>query len=92
MLQNSGNVDNSTPLIDLKVKNYNLGPGPSSIDADAADTDTWQTIAKMSEQEDVFNIFCRSRKNDEWKAFMELMMGKNTTMTTIPNVIVTKLI
>jgi hypothetical protein len=43
----------------------------------------------MSEEEDIFNLFHRCRKNDEWKAFLELMMDKNTTITTIPNVIVT---
>jgi len=93
-LRDCGDVDNYASRIDQKVKDYNLCTGltaPSTTDTDA-DTDTAKTIAKMSEQENIFYLLCGIPKNDKWKVFLELMMDKNATMTTTPDEIVTKLI
>jgi hypothetical protein len=52
-LQNCRDVDNYSSRIDRKVKDYNLGPGPTSTDT--ADTDpNAKTMTKMSEQEHIF--------------------------------------
>jgi len=90
-LQDCGDVDNYASLIDRKVKDYNLCAGPSTTDT-ATDTDSAKTIAKMSEQEDIFYLLRGIPRNDEWKVFLELMMDKNATMTATPDEIVTKLV
>jgi hypothetical protein len=96
-LQDCGDVDNYALRIDRKVKYDNLCAGPiapSTAGTDAADTDTDSatSIAKMSEQEHIFYLLCGIPRNDKWKVFLELMMGKNATMTATANEIVTKLV
>jgi hypothetical protein len=61
----------------------------------AANTNTdanAKTIAKMSEQEHIFNILRGVPRNDKWKVFPELMMDKNATMTATPDEIITQLV
>jgi len=92
-LQNSRDVDIYASQIDRNVKDYNLWVGPMTTDTDAADTDaSAKTITKMSGKEYIFYLLRRIRRNDEWKAFLELMMRKNVTMTTTPDEIITKLV
>jgi hypothetical protein len=79
--------------IDLRVKDYNLSTGPTTNDTDAADTNVnAKTIPKLSEQEHILYLLRGIPSNDEWKVFLELMLNKNTMMTTTPDEIVTKLI
>jgi hypothetical protein len=54
-------------------------------------TDSAKTIAKMSEQEQIFYLLRGIPRNDEWNVFLQLMMDKNTMMTTTPDEIITKL-
>jgi hypothetical protein len=75
-----------------KVKDYNLCAGPMCNHTNAADPEaSAMTIAMMSEQELIIYLLHGIPKNDEWKVFLELMMGKYATMTTMPEEIVTKL-
>jgi hypothetical protein len=60
-LQDCGDVDNYALRINQKVKDYNICAGPSTTDTDA---DTTKTIAKMSEQEHIFYLRRRIRRND----------------------------
>jgi len=46
----------------------------------------------MSAQERIFYLLHRIPRNDEWTVFLELMMDKNSMMTTTPNEIITKLV
>jgi hypothetical protein len=92
-LQDCRGVDNYASQIDRKVKDNNLCAGPSTTDTDATDTDaSTKTIAKISEQQYIFDLLCGIRRNDEWKVFLQQMMDKNTTMTATPDEIVTKLV
>ena len=94
-LQNSGDVDNCALHINQKVKDYSLCAGPTApltTDTDAADTDSAKTIAKRSEQENIFCLLCGIPRNHKWKLFQKLMMHKNGTMTAMPDEIVTMLI
>jgi hypothetical protein len=66
--QDSGDVDNYTPEIDRKVKDFNLCAGPMTNVTDATDTDaSAKRVAKMSEQEHNFYLLRRIPRNDEWK-------------------------
>jgi len=91
-LQDCRDVDNYALQIDQKVKDYNLWAGPSTTDTDATDTDSAKTIAKMSEQEHIFYLLCGIARNDQGKDLLELMMDKNTTMTTTPDGITTMVV
>jgi hypothetical protein len=91
-LQDCGNIYNYALRIDPKVKDYNLCTRPSTSDMDTADTDSAKTIAKISEQDHIFYLLHGIPKNDEGTGFLELMMGKNATMTATPDEIVTKLV
>jgi len=94
-LQDCGDVDNYASQIDPKVKDYNLCAGPTApttTDTDATDTDSAKTIAKMSEQQHIFNLLRGIPTNDEWKVFLELRMDENATMTATPDEIVTNLV
>jgi hypothetical protein len=64
------------------------GPTATGTDADA----NAKTITQMSEPEHIFYLLCVIPMNDEWKFFLELMMDKHTTMTTVPDELVTKLV
>jgi hypothetical protein len=88
-LQDSRDVDNYALRINRNMKDYNLCTGLSTTDTDA---DTAKTIAKISEQEHIFYVLLRIPRNDKWKVFLHLKMDKNTTMTTTPDEIVTKLV
>jgi len=83
-LQDCGDVDNYASRIDPNVKHYNLWAGPTTTDADATDTDSAKTIAKMSDQEHISYLLCGIPRNDEWNVFLELMMDNNPTMTATP--------
>jgi len=94
-LQDWGDDHNYASRIDRRVKDYNLCAGPtapSTIDTDAADTDSAKTIAIVYEQVHIFYLLRWIPRNDEWKVFLELMMDKHAMMTAMPDEIVTKLI
>jgi len=93
-LQDCGDVNNYALRIDQKVKDSNLCVRPTapSTTATDADTETAKTIAKMSDQEHIFYLLRGIPRNNEWKAFLEIMMDKNATMTATPDEIVTKLV
>jgi len=97
-LQDCRDVDNYASRIDRKIKDYNLCTALTATltaGTDAADTDTdanTKTIAKMSEQEQIFYLLRGIPRNDKRKVFVELMMDKNATMTAMPDEIVTKLV
>jgi len=95
-LQDCWDVDNYALRINRKIKDYNLCDEPtatSTAGTDATNTDTdanAKTIAKVSEQEDIFYLLCGIPRNDQWKVFLQLMVDKNTTMTATPDEIVPK--
>jgi hypothetical protein len=89
--QQSRDVDNNALRINEKVKDYYLCTRPSTTDTDA-DTETAETIAKMSEQEPIFDLLRGITRNDKWQVFLELLMDKNATMTTTPDEIVSMLV
>jgi len=92
-LWDCGDVDNYTPQIDRKVKDYNLCGGPTTNDTDAAGTDAdAKPMAKLSKQEHIVYLLRGIPMIDKWKVFLKLMMDKNTTTTATPDEIVTKLI
>jgi len=63
--------------IDQKVKDDNLWAGPTTNVTDAADTHAnAKSIATMSEQQHIFYLLQGIPRNDDWKAFLELMMDK----------------
>jgi hypothetical protein len=61
-LQDCGDVDNYASRINRKVKDYNLWAGPSTTDTVM---DSAKTTAKMSEQEHMFYLLHRIRRNDD---------------------------
>jgi len=95
-LQDCGDVDNYALQINWNIKDYNLCTGPTVTSITAihtADTDTnAKTVTKPNQQEHIFCLLRRIPRTDEWKAFLELMMDTNATLTTKPDEIVTKLI
>jgi len=88
-LQECGDVDNNASGIDRKVMDYNLCTGPSTTDTDA---DTANTIALMSEYQNIVYLLRGIPTNNKWEAFLEIMMDKNAAMTATPDQIVTKLV
>jgi hypothetical protein len=90
--QDCGNVDNYASQIDRKAKDYKLYTAPSTTDTEATDTDSANTITKISEQVHIIYLLRGIPRNDEWKVFLELIMDKNTTINAIPNEIVSKLV
>jgi hypothetical protein len=88
-LQDCADDNNYASRIDRNIKDYNLCAGPSTTDTDV---DTAKTIAKMSEQEHIFNLLRGMPRNNGWIVYLELMIDKNATMTAAPNEIVTKLV
>jgi hypothetical protein len=90
-LPDCGDVNNYALRIDWIVKDYTLCTGPLTTDT-ATEMDFAKTITKMGEQEHIFYLLHGIPRNDEWKCFLELMMDKNTTMTAIPDAIVSKVV
>jgi hypothetical protein len=60
----------------------------TDTDADA----NAKTIAKMSEQKQIFYLLRGVPWTDEWYVFLEVMMHRYSTMTATPDEIVTKLV
>ena len=84
-LQDCRDVNNYPSRIDLKVKHNNPSAGASTTDPDSAGKDTAKTVAMISTQQHIIYLRCRNPRNDDWTVFLELMVVKNSTMTTMPN-------
>jgi hypothetical protein len=92
-LQECRDVYNYASRIDRNVMDYNLGTGPSTTETDATDTDeSTKSLAKMSEQEQIFYLLLGIPTHDKLKVFLELMMDTKATITPSPNEIVSNLI
>jgi hypothetical protein len=83
-LEDCHDVDPYALRIDQKVKDYNLCSEQSTLDA--------KTLAKMTDEEHVFNHLRGIPRNDDRQFFLELMMDKNATATLTPDEIVIKLV
>jgi len=57
-----------------------------------ADTDTAKTIANTGKQNDIFYLICGIPRHNECNIFLEVMINKNDTITTMPDNTFTKLV
>ena len=92
-LQDCREVDNYASRIDRKVIDYYLCAGhqPRTLMLPTP-MEIQKIVAKISEHEHIFNLIHRIPRNNRWNAIRELVMDRNTTMTAMPDVIITKLV